>query len=485
MCRATIGLIFPSRAAAAAAALMLVACASTGGLAPRSAPIDPAALQANRSLTEAPLTRAEWPDADWWNRFGDPQLNALVGEALAGNPSMGAARARLDHATAFAVASGAPLAPQMSAGADINRQRYSGTGIFPPPIGGSYYTQTQLALQFSYEIDFWGKNRAAYDAALGLAHAAEVDAFAARLLLSAAVAHAYAQLGHAFDQLDVAQATLAQRQAVLDLTRQRLAAGLDTKVELKQAEASIPAARQRIAQLEEDIALARNLLAALAGQGPDRGLSIERPRAEPRPVALPSTLPADLVGRRPDVVAQRWRVEAARRDIDSAKAQFYPNINLAALAGVQTVSYGKLLSPDSRIPQAGAALLLPLFDGGRLRGNLGAKDADYDLAVEQYNQTVLDAVREVADRLTSLRSAETQSTEARSGLSAAEEAYAVAVARYRAGLGNYLQVLAAETQVLDQKNLKADLRYREIDLSIDLIRALGGGFDDASAKQPS
>jgi outer membrane protein TolC len=135
---------------------------------------------------------------------------------------------------------------------------------------------------------------------------------------------------------------------------------------------------------------------------------------------------------------------------------------------------------------ADAAVQLPIFDGGRLRGNLGAKDADYDLAVEQYNQTVLDAVREVVDRLASLRSVDTQNTEARAGLSASEEAYGVAVARYRAGLGNYLQVLAAETQVLDQKNLKADLRFRGLDLSIDLIRALGGGFEEApSPKQPS
>jgi NodT family efflux transporter outer membrane factor (OMF) lipoprotein len=468
------------RAAAAAAAMLLAGCASTGGLAPQSAQADPASLEAAKTLANAAVSSAQWPAADWWKRFGDPQLDALVDEALAGNPSVGAARARLDRASALAVAAGAPLMPHVSAGADLNRQRYSGTGIFPPPIGGSYYTQTELALQFSYEIDFWGKNRAAYDAALGQARAAEVDAFAGKLLLSAAVAHAYAQLGHAFDQLDLAQATLTQRQAIFDLTRQRLAAGLDTKVELKQAEASIPAARQRIAQIEEQIALARNQLAALAGKGPDRGLAIERPRAESRPVALPSTLPADLIGRRPDVVAQRWRVEAARRDIDSAKAQFYPNVNLAALVGVQTVSYGKLLSPDSRIPFADAALQLPIFDGGRLRGNLGARDADYDAAVAQYNQTVLDAVREVVDRLASLRSVDTQSTEAVTGLSAAEEAYGIAVARYRAGLGNYLQVLAAETQVLDQRNVKADLRYRELDLSIDLIRALGGGFEETS-----
>jgi NodT family efflux transporter outer membrane factor (OMF) lipoprotein len=195
------------------------------------------------------------------------------------------------------------------------------------------------------------------------------------------------------------------------------------------------------------------------------------------PVALPSTLPADLLGRRPDVVAQRWRVEAARRDVDSAKAQFYPNVNLAALAGVQSVTFSKLLDRSSAIPSIGAAVQLPLFDGGRLRGNLGVKDADYDLAVEQYNQTLLDAMRDVVDRLASLRSVGTQTSEASAGLGAAEEAYSIAVARYRAGLGNYLQVLVAETQVLEQRYIRADLRYRELDLSIDLIRALGGGFD--------
>jgi NodT family efflux transporter outer membrane factor (OMF) lipoprotein len=466
--------------------LLLAACASTGGLAPSSKQIDGASLQASRTIADARLPAAEWPADEWWKRFDDPQLNALVDEALAGNPSMGAARARLDRAASLAVVAGAQLTPHASAGADVNRQRFSGTGIFPPPIGGAWYTQSQLALQFSYELDFWGKNRAAYDAALGQVRAAEVDAFAAKLLLSAVVAHAYAQLGHSFDQLDVADATLAQRQAILDLTRQRLAAGLDTKVELKQAEAAMSAARLRIAAIEEDIALARNQLAALAGKGPDRGLSIERPRAQVRSVSVPSTLPADLLGRRPDVVAQRWRVESARRDIDSAKAQFYPNVNLAALAGVQSVAPGKLLTKDSALYTADAAVQLPIFDGGRLRGNLGAKDADYDLAVEQYNQTVLDAVREVVDRMASLRSVDAQRAEARTGLAAAEEAYTIAIARYRAGLGNYLQVLAAETQVLEQRNLQADLRYRELDLSIDLIRALGGGFEETlPTKRPS
>lgn len=462
-------------------ALLAAGCASFDGLAPKAMRADAGALAASRALADAKLSPAAWPAAAWWQRFGDPQLDTLIEEALAGNPDMASARSRIDKAVALAANSGAALAPQVSAGADITRQHFSANGIFPPPIADSWHTQTQLALNFGVELDLWGRNRAAYDAALGQVKAAQVDTYAVRLLLAASVARAYAQLGRSFEQLDLARATLAQRQAIFDLVGQRVAAGLDSQVELKQAEVSIPAARERIAQLEEEIALGRNLLAALLGQGPDRGLAIVRPRMQDQPIALPSTLPSDLLGRRPDVVAQRWRVESARRDIEAAKGQFYPNVNLAALVGVQSITFSKLLAAGSDIPTFGPALRLPLFDGGRLRGNLAARDADYDLAVEQYNQTLVEALREVVDQIASLKSVDAQRVQLASALAAARETYALAQERYRAGIGSYLQVLAAEAPVLEQQSLQANLHARELELSINLIRALGGGFEDASA----
>jgi NodT family efflux transporter outer membrane factor (OMF) lipoprotein len=457
--------------------LILAGCASHEGLAPRSEIGRADALAAERTLADAKLTPASWPEADWWKRFADPQLDALIEEALAGSPSGRVARARLDRAVALAQSTGAARGPQVSASADITRQRYSANGIFPPPIAGSTHTQTQLALNFSYDIDLWGRNRALYDAAVGQVRAAEVDLFAARLLVSSGVAHAYLQLGRAFDQLELAQKTLEQRTAIQGLIRQRFAAGLDSRVELKQVEISIPAARQRIFQTEEQIALLRNQLAALLGKGPDRGLAIERPKAQAWPVALPSALPADLVGRRPDVVAQRWRVEAARRDIDAARAQFYPDVNLAALVGVQSITLSKLVSAGSAIPSVGAAVRLPIFDAGRLRGNLAARDADYDLAVEQYNATLVDAVREVVDQIASARSIDAQRGEIDTALASAQEAYELVVARYRGGLGTYLQVLTVESQLLEQRGLLVDLRTRELEQSINLMRALGGGFE--------
>ena len=195
------------------------------------------------------------------------------------------------------------------------------------------------------------------------------------------------------------------------------------------------------------------------------------------PVALPSRVPAELIGRRPDVVAQRLRVTALSKDIDSAKAEFYPNINLAAFIGFQSLSSAGFLTGASRMLGVGPAITLPIFDGGRLRGNLAGKDANYDIAVEQYNQLLADAMRDVVDQLTSFRSVDTQRAEQKLALTSAQEAYDLAAMRYREGVGNYLQVLATQDQLLVQRSLDADLRARQLALSISLFRALGGGFN--------
>jgi NodT family efflux transporter outer membrane factor (OMF) lipoprotein len=461
--------------------LTVAGCASYRGVEPKSSLADPAKLEAGRSL-EGQETTA-WPELDWWKRFGDPQLNALVDEGLTGSPNIRIARARVDQALGAAQVARAPLGPQVGADGSINRQRFSENYIFPPPIGGSTYTTTQLALNARYDLDFWGKNRSAYEAALGRSRAAQAEAFATRLALSAAIAGTYVQLARSYEQLDIAERTLNDRQQVQSLTSGRVKAGLDSKLELKQVETSIPAARARIAQTQEEIALARNQLAALLGKGPDRGLALQRPALRVVAVAVPSQVPAELLGRRPDIVASRIRAEAAAQDIKSAKAAFYPDINLAALVGVQSVNLSKLLQAGSAIPSATAAISLPILDGGRLRGALAQRDAEYDVAVEQYNQALSDALRDVVDQLTSMRSVQAQRVEADAAVASAEEAYQIALTRYKAGLGSLLSLIVVEQQVLDQLQLRADVHSRELALSINLIRALGGGFDVKVAMQ--
>jgi NodT family efflux transporter outer membrane factor (OMF) lipoprotein len=458
-------------------AALLAACASTHNLRPEALSIDPNSLQTQKSLQGTTLDAAAWPQAQWWTVYGDPQLNALIDEALASNPGLRIAEARTRAALAQVAAVDGSRYPSAGFSGQGVRARFSEHGFFPPPFAGSWDTLAALTATLSWQVDFWGKNRAAYESAVGTERAAEVDSQAARLTLAANIAHVYARLQEDSLQLNVARQTLQDREQVLTLTRDRNAAGLDSRLELTQAQAAIPAAREQIDQLEESAALSRHVLAALTGAGPDRALSIHAPPlAITVQATLPSAVPAELLGHRPDLVAQRWRVEAASQGIREARAEFYPNVDLIAFVGLQNLGSTTLFSAANRQYGVAPAFTLPLFDAGKRRAKLAAQDAQYDAAVEQYNQIVTDALREVVDALTSMDSLGRQRAEERDALASAQEAYDLSVLRYREGLGNYLQVLSAESQLLVQRSLEAQLQARALDLSVDLVQALGGGF---------
>lgn len=466
---------------AAALALALVACANPSGIAPQ------AQLRDATTVGVPVPTAATVPAVEtaWWRAYGDPALDRLVDQALAGSPSLGLAQARLARALAVAEVADAALLPQVGLGVDLTRQRYTENGAVPAPLAGSVRNNGLLQLSSSWELDFFGKNRAALDAALGGARAAAADAQAARALLAQQVVRGWLQLARAQDQLAVAERTLAQRGEQLALVKDRLDAGLDTRLELRQAEGGLPEARQQIEALREQIQLARHALAALAALPPAALQDAAPSLARLQVPSLPTALPADLLGRRADVQAARWRVEAAARDVDSARAQFYPNISLTGFAGLSSIGLSNLLEAGSLQWGIGPALRLPLFDAGRLRANLRGKAADVDAAVESYNGAIVGAVREVADQLVSARSVAVQQQEQRAAQEAAEGAYAIARQRYGAGLGNYLQVLTAESNVLAQRRQQVDLSARALDVQAQLAHALGGGVTvDAAPATP-
>ena len=463
-------------AAIAAVAVLVTACASPGGIAPQSKLTEASTLAARRTVAAATVSDAAWPRAEWWKAYGDPQLDTLVAEALDGAPAMRLADARVRKALAVAGVARAAQYPRIDGSAGSTWQRYPEHGLYPPPIAGSTRATADLAANLSYDLDLFGRNRALVAAALDEAHASEVDRQMARLLLASSVVRAYVELEHVESQLDVARALLQQRERLASLVTQRNVAGLDSKVEVRHAEAALPEARERILQLEETVATTRNRIAALLGQGPDRGLAIERPKLQRAGGAvLPTEVPADLIGRRPDIVGLRWRIEAASHGIDAARAEFYPNVNLTAFLGLQAIGLPQLLNAGSLAAGVGPAVHLPIFEGGRLRANLAGKSADYDAAVELYNAALAQALHEVADPLAAFRSIAAQRREVEEGVRVAGDAYELALLRYREGLGNYLQVLSAESQVLNQRNLQADLAARELTASVDLTRALGGG----------
>src|SRR5450830_58746 len=466
----------PTRLITAWLSLSLLAACAAPDTGPRAALHGGSALRSQQTLGKVTLSPAAWPAARWWERYGDPQLDALVAEALARNPSLQVAAARVRQAEALSGRAEAAAAPQLGFSERSQRQRFSEHGTTAPPVAGSWKWVNEAGVNGSYELDFWGKNGAAIEAAVGLTHAVEADARAAQLVLVTSVLRSYVGLQQAWTERDIAAAELDQREHLLLLVRQRVAARIDSAVELKQAEALVPAARLQIARLDEAIQLRQAELGALAGQGPDRGLALGRPALlESRAALLPTDLPAELVGRRPDVVAQRWRVEAAGHDIAAARAQFYPNISLTGLIGLQSITFSNFDLGGSRIGAFGPALSLPIFDGGRLRSNLDGRDADYDLAVEQYNATVIEALRDVVSQLVSIRAIDGQRALQREAAETTGQALQLALQRYQAGVGNYLQVLAAQLQLLAIRRQQSDLDMRALQADIALARALGGG----------
>jgi NodT family efflux transporter outer membrane factor (OMF) lipoprotein len=466
---------FPA-AAVLVATLTLAACASSRGLAPVSHPTDPDTLAISRSFAPYRLSDAAFPTQDWWNALGDPQLDALIREALQGSPTLAAADARLRQARAQAGLAAAARKPTLGASAQYTGVQAPET-LVPPPIGGDLQGSTVLMLDFKWAPDLWGGQRAQYEAAVGQARAAEVDTQAARLALSSNIARTYVLLSQAYAALEVARNEEQRSSRLFGLSRQRVDAGLDNQLQLRQAESAIASAQQQAQAARQQIDALRNALAALLGQGPDRGLDIAPPRllAAPAP-AVPGVLPSELLGHRADVVAARWRVEAASHGIDASKAAFKPSVNLNALVGLASSGLSDLFGGDAVLGFGGPAISLPIFGGDRLRSHLAKSDADYDLAVAEYNQTLVGALREVTDALQAARSLDAQIATAMHARDAAQAALKLADTRYRAGLGTQLDVLFAQRPLLQLEQQVTALQAQRYAATVDLDRALGGGL---------
>lgn len=419
--------------------------------------------------------------SEWWTACGDPQLDGLIRQALADSPTIQVAQTRLQRAQAQEMFASGADKPQVQLSSEVDRQRFTEHGLYPPPVAGSTLTTGTLQLEGSWELDLFGKQRSEIEASIGQRRASEADLQAARLLLSSQVARQYVQLGRLQAQRDVAVRALTQREEMLALIRQRVDAGLDTNVELRQGQGAVPDTRQQIAVLDEQIDLTRHALAVLVGRAPKAldGLNVSLEGLHAPDV--PQSLPLDLLARRADVMAARWRVESARGMSDAARATFYPNIDLTSYAGYNAIGLSQVLKASSLQWGLLPAIHLPLFDGDRRLANLSARVADQDASVASYNQTVLQAVQEAVDQIDSVRSVARQQGEQQAAQVHIESAYDLATQRYRAGLGGYLTVLSAESAVLAQRRQAVDLKARALDTRFSLIRAVGGGWAPSPA----
>ena len=428
-----------------------------------------------RSFT-APAT--QWPEQDWWQAYGDPQLSALIDEALRDSPTLAAAQARILKAQSLAQQANAALLPALSGNGSLQKYKQSyNNGVPAAFVPRGYNNSARASLDFSYEFDFFGRNRAALAAATSEADAASADAAAAQISLSTSVASAYSDLAQLYADREALADAVRIREQMFKLTGRRFSQGLENQGAVDEADANAASAREQLAEVDESIGLTRNRIAALLGAGPDRGLQIEPPAIQSiRAFGLPTDLQADLIGRRADIIAARLRATAAAQRIKQARAEFFPNVNLSAYIGQQSLGLDLFTRAGSQIGAIGPAVSLPIFQGGKLRAAYRGAVADYDSAVADYNGTISQALQNVADAAVSLRALDGRLNESQQALEASRRAYNIALRRYQGGVATYLEVLNAENVLIDNQRTLADLHSRAFSLDVALVRALGGGF---------
>jgi NodT family efflux transporter outer membrane factor (OMF) lipoprotein len=464
--------------------LLLCSCITSGGIRPHETSLNPASLDPGNAI-RATRQDAAWPTDSWWRQWGDPQLDTLVSEATAGNPGLKEAQARIDNARYQAQVAGAAEAPQASVGGDFNRQRFA-RYTTPAPPGGTTVWNNSVAADLSYDLDLWGKNRAIREGALDAVQASVADDRFAVVELQTAVVRAYVQLALQYALLDAYQQVQDQEQHTLDIAKRRLEAGIGSRLEVSQATTQAAMSVTKVQEAQQQLALSRIDIAALAGKGAGYGDSLKRPAlALDVPIALPASLPVDLIGHRPDIVAARWRVLATEKGIAAAHAAFYPDINLLATASLGSAAtfggFFNLLSSNGAGHSLGAAISLPVFDGGRLRGEYGVAVSERDAAVDAYNAAIVDAMRGVAAQVTSLRALDAQQASIDNTLDAANDAWRLAQSGYRNGITEFLNVLAAQNALLAQQERRAGVQAERLDAWALLMKELGGGFAATAA----
>jgi NodT family efflux transporter outer membrane factor (OMF) lipoprotein len=419
--------------------------------------------------------------ADWWLELSDPQLNAVMAEALAGSPSLASATARIRRAQAALFEQKSGLAPRV--GGDVNGrvERLSGQSTVPPPYGGTVQFVGSAQASLTWSLDLAGRQRSLIAHARALTEAAALDAAAARETLAGAVAQAYFEVQRAEARRAVTDEFVHSRTQSLELAKVRRRAGLGSEFEIQTSSTLLAEAKQQEQRAEAARARAVHALAALAGRGPDYYVRLSAPaRASAAGLALPATLPADLLARRADIRAAQARIEAAGAARGAVRADFFPNVDLKAFIGLAAIGVGSLLSADATTAGAGPAIHLPIFDGGRLRARYRGATADIDLAVTAYNETVVEAVRESADALTAVSLNAADLEEQRKIVAGLERTFELDRVRFRTGLGSRLDVLSAEERLLAAREQAADLQADGNIARVRLITALGGGFAAAA-----
>ena len=434
----------------------------------------------------SPAIQDNWPEQRWWAAFGNPTLSRLIETALADNPNLKVAEARLMQAEALADAEAADLYPTIDANVTFAAQRFSANSVQAKLAGQHFRNLLINPLVLRYHLDFWGRDEASLQSAVDRSLAVGAELADARLLLAVAVAGAYFDLLVAAEKLQLAENIVDDQQTLFQLEQTRRTIGLIADTPLWQADQALHAGKQVVAGLRAEQELRRHQLAALAGQGADWGarISIDASVAS-QPLGLPADLPLRLLARRPDLHASRLQVYAAAEDIHVARTGFYPDVNLVAFTGLHSVSLTDIALQGSSLAYAiGPSIEFPIFEGGRLRAQLGYREAAYDLAVQRYNAGLLQAVQDVADALSRWRELDGKIAEQQQTLTAAEVQSRLSSSLNRHGLQDKSKPLLARIEANRERLLLAGLAAEQRKNAVSLIKALGGGYQAPAESSP-
>lgn len=425
-----------------------------------------------------------YPNEAWWTFFQDSQLDFLIETALAVHPDINIAEARILLAREEALETRSALLPHFFLFGDITREKLS---QFASRTQGSasleYITEaTFLLSSASYELDIWKKNRNTYYAAIDEMFAAIADFEEAKLLLSTTIASVYFDLQYRLELIRIARERLKAREELYALLKQRFDNGIIDQFELYETDTEVQMIRDALYQLEGMAAVDRHALAALVGNPACIELDFVPSAIFDTPLPLPCTLPIDLLVRRPDISAQRWRIEASCLNIQVAKANFFPEIDLMGYIGYSSFRLSKLFEKSTLTWMAEAVGKLPVFTAGKLQAKLGIAREQFEIAIENYNQLVLNAVQEVSDALTELTTADVRIVALKRGIEDSKALYDLTYQRFENKIADRIAVLNAVEDVLIKEALVISVQLDRFQSAVALIKAIGGGYYDCSCR---
>lgn len=414
------------------------------------------------------------------NRFSDPQLQRLVDVSLVDSPDLRAARARLVQAQQIAQGAYSALWPSAGLKGSSNNQHFSFQGTVPSPFNEVKLNKLlngNLGLNFNYELDFWGKNRETVASRLNETFAAQMDFEETRLILSATVATAYFELQNNILQQQLAKENVRLLNELQGIVVDRAKQGIESDIPLKTAISNTQSAILSIEEYKQAELQSRHQLAVLLGKNPlNTQIDTTKFSYSQKQLALPKVISVNILAQRPDIASARALVEAAAHRVNVAKAAFFPDINLSALLSVQSLYFSNVFNLRMQTEGARAAVDLPIFDAGARKANLGAKQAEFELSVNRYNQTILNALQEISNDLSAMRTLEREIRAQNSTLASTESNYKLFRARYGEGIIDYVQLIEIKQVLIEQKAKLYDLQTKHKLAFVSLLTALGGAI---------